>query len=244
MTGLTTGSATRLVDRLERGGYVNRTPDQEDRRRVLVAPVPERVDRVTAVWDDLGQAWQALLDDHTEDELEVITRHMDRRTTSATPRCVTCGPGPSPTEAGGVGLDLDAASTLHAGRHEHPADNRSGRAARDPRARPGEVVQAAEGAARRGHRRGAGQHLRPARLERGGQDHGGEDPVHAAQGRRRDGPGQRLRRRDPGRRRPRVDQSHRAVRGGRRDPQRAGEPRPGRPAAAPQGARARSRTTC
>ncbi len=32
-----------------------------------------------------------------------------------------------------------------------------------------------------------------------------------------------------------VHQPHRAVRGGRRDPQRAGEPRPGRQAAAPQG---------
>src|SRR4051794_10812392 len=41
MTGLTTGSATRLVDRLERDGYVVRTPDQRDRRRVLVAPVPD-----------------------------------------------------------------------------------------------------------------------------------------------------------------------------------------------------------
>ena len=37
----------------------------------------------------------------------------------------------------------------------------------------------------------------------------------------------------PGRR-ARVDQPHRAVRGGGRDPQRAGEPRPGRPASAPQ----------
>ncbi|MFI0264265.1 MarR family winged helix-turn-helix transcriptional regulator [Streptomyces sp. NPDC017056] len=76
MTGLTTGSATRLVDRLERGGYVVRAPDQQDRRRVLVAPVADRVARVTAVWDDLGEAWRSLLDDHTDDELEVITRHM------------------------------------------------------------------------------------------------------------------------------------------------------------------------
>ena len=135
-----------------------------------------------------------------------------------------------------LGLDHDAASTLHAGCHEHPSDNQSGPGAGDPRAGPGEVVQGAACAARRGLRRGAGQHLRPARLERGGQDHGGEDPVHAAQGRRRDSPGQRLRRRDTGRRRPRVHQSHRAVRGRRRDPHRAGEPRPGRPAAAPQGA--------
>ncbi|MER6074374.1 MarR family transcriptional regulator [Streptomyces sp. NPDC001817] len=78
MTGLTTGSATRLVDRLERDGYVARSPDPQDRRRVLVTPVPERVARVTAVWDDLGRSWQTLLDDHTEDELEVITRHMRR----------------------------------------------------------------------------------------------------------------------------------------------------------------------
>ncbi|WP_214412171.1 MarR family winged helix-turn-helix transcriptional regulator [Sphaerisporangium fuscum] len=78
MTGLTTGSATRLVDRLERGGYVTRTPDREDRRRVLVAPVPERVARVTAVWDDLGQGWQALYAEHSDEELEVIVRHMRR----------------------------------------------------------------------------------------------------------------------------------------------------------------------
>ncbi|WP_411084419.1 MarR family winged helix-turn-helix transcriptional regulator [Streptomyces sp. cmx-18-6] len=78
MTGLTTGSATRLVDRLERGGYVVRVPDRQDRRRVLVTPVPDRIARVTEVWDDLGPAWESLLDDHGEDELEVITRHMRR----------------------------------------------------------------------------------------------------------------------------------------------------------------------
>jgi DNA-binding MarR family transcriptional regulator len=78
MTGLTTGSATRLVDRLQRGGYVIRTPDEQDRRRVLVAPVPERIAQVTAVWDDLGEGWQELLDYHTDEELEVITRHMRR----------------------------------------------------------------------------------------------------------------------------------------------------------------------
>ncbi|WP_433560709.1 MarR family winged helix-turn-helix transcriptional regulator [Nocardia sp. CA-151230] len=76
MTGLTTGSATRLVDRLERGGYVTRVPDTHDRRRVLVTPVPERVARVTAVWDDLGEGWQSMLDEHTDTELEVIIEHL------------------------------------------------------------------------------------------------------------------------------------------------------------------------
>ena len=65
--------------------------------------------------------------------------------------------------------------------------NRNDHRRSHPRAGSGEVVQGAACAARRGLRGGAGQHLRPARLERRGQDHDREDPVHAAQGRRRDG---------------------------------------------------------
>ncbi|MGW4531387.1 MarR family winged helix-turn-helix transcriptional regulator [Nocardia sp. NPDC004340] len=76
MTGLTTGSATRLVDRMERGGYVTREADPEDRRRVLVTPVPEAVARITATWDDLGEGWEAMLSDHTDAELEAIIAHM------------------------------------------------------------------------------------------------------------------------------------------------------------------------
>jgi len=78
VTGLTTGSATRLVDRLERDGYVARTPDPTDRRRVLVTPVPKRMARVQAVWDDLRGGWQALFEDLSEKELEVIISHMRR----------------------------------------------------------------------------------------------------------------------------------------------------------------------
>jgi DNA-binding MarR family transcriptional regulator len=40
-TGLTTGATTRLIDRLERGGYVRRVPDPADRRRVAVQLVAE-----------------------------------------------------------------------------------------------------------------------------------------------------------------------------------------------------------
>ncbi|WP_062995059.1 MarR family winged helix-turn-helix transcriptional regulator [Nocardia mikamii] len=38
-TGLTTGPTTRLIDRLEQGGYVRRAPDPADRRKVIVEPV-------------------------------------------------------------------------------------------------------------------------------------------------------------------------------------------------------------
>jgi DNA-binding MarR family transcriptional regulator len=45
MTGLSTGAVTGVVDRLERAGYVTRTQDPQDRRRVIVAPDLERFDR-------------------------------------------------------------------------------------------------------------------------------------------------------------------------------------------------------
>ncbi|SEG43426.1 DNA-binding transcriptional regulator, MarR family [Nonomuraea solani] len=47
-TGLTTGATTRLIDRLEQAGYVRRSPDPADRRKVMVesAGTPEGLDEV------------------------------------------------------------------------------------------------------------------------------------------------------------------------------------------------------
>ncbi|WP_328873051.1 MarR family transcriptional regulator [Streptomyces sp. NBC_00287] len=78
LTGLTTGSATRLVDRLERAGYVVRERDAEDRRRVLVATVPEKVAEFGRMWERLGGGWSALFDDLDESELALIIGHMRR----------------------------------------------------------------------------------------------------------------------------------------------------------------------
>jgi DNA-binding MarR family transcriptional regulator len=50
--GLSTGATTRLIDRMERGGYVRRTRDTDDRRRVLVGHTearPDRLDEILAV---------------------------------------------------------------------------------------------------------------------------------------------------------------------------------------------------
>ncbi len=78
LTGLTTGSATRLVDRLEKAGYVVRQRDAVDRRRVLVATVPEKVAEFGRVWDRLGGGWYALFDELADDELALIIGHMRR----------------------------------------------------------------------------------------------------------------------------------------------------------------------
>src|SRR4051812_22674585 len=49
-TGLTPGPTTRLIDRLETAGYVRRSPDPDDRRKVIVEPVskPAQLDEVMA----------------------------------------------------------------------------------------------------------------------------------------------------------------------------------------------------
>ncbi|GGQ20929.1 hypothetical protein GCM10010266_50240 [Streptomyces griseomycini] len=80
LTGLTTGSATRLVDRLERAGYVVRERDEGDRRRVLVATVPERAAEFGRVWDRLGGGWTALFDDLDDSELALFIDHLRRAT--------------------------------------------------------------------------------------------------------------------------------------------------------------------
>lgn len=78
LTGLTTGSATRLVDRLERAGYVTRRRDTQDRRRVLVEGVPERMADFGAVWEKLSGRWAAMFDAYDDDQLALIIAHMRR----------------------------------------------------------------------------------------------------------------------------------------------------------------------
>jgi DNA-binding MarR family transcriptional regulator len=80
LTGLTSGSATRLVDRLERAGLVDRRPDPQDRRKSLVSLSARRAAELEAVWDEPGSAFTHALDDFTDEELVVIERYL-RRTT-------------------------------------------------------------------------------------------------------------------------------------------------------------------
>ncbi|CQR62592.1 MarR family winged helix-turn-helix transcriptional regulator [Streptomyces leeuwenhoekii] len=78
LTGLTTGAATRLVDRLEKAGYVVRERDAADRRRVLVATVPEKITDFRRMWERLGDGWVTLFDDLDEAQLTLLIGHLRR----------------------------------------------------------------------------------------------------------------------------------------------------------------------
>ncbi|HET9552412.1 MAG TPA: MarR family transcriptional regulator [Anaeromyxobacteraceae bacterium] len=59
-TGLTTGAVTGVADRLEKAGYVRREPDPDDRRRVIVTLLRDRLDRILRLHEPLHQALHAL----------------------------------------------------------------------------------------------------------------------------------------------------------------------------------------
>ncbi|KJY43166.1 MarR family transcriptional regulator [Streptomyces sp. NRRL B-1568] len=80
LTGLTPGSATRLVDRLEKAGLVERRTDPADRRRALVALAPDAMARMGAAWEAPGQAFREVLSGYTDEELAVIGDYLGRVT--------------------------------------------------------------------------------------------------------------------------------------------------------------------
>jgi DNA-binding MarR family transcriptional regulator len=80
LTGLTPGSATRLVDRLEKAGLVVRQADPADRRRALVALAPTARARIGKAWDTPGKAFSEVLDTYTDTELAVIADYLRRAT--------------------------------------------------------------------------------------------------------------------------------------------------------------------
>ncbi|MCW2902773.1 MAG: transcriptional regulator TrmB [Streptosporangiaceae bacterium] len=101
VTGLTTGSVTGVLDRLERAGYTRRERDPHDRRRVLVTSVPEGMARLAEHYAEHGEHMAAVLARQTPDELRVIAEFL-RALTDTPDGYVTPArtPGDSPDSSG------------------------------------------------------------------------------------------------------------------------------------------------
>jgi DNA-binding MarR family transcriptional regulator len=79
LTGLTTGSMTALIDRLEKAGYVQRGKDPHDRRRVVIEPVTEKAMReIGPLFESMGQAMMELCSRYTPEELALIVDFVRR----------------------------------------------------------------------------------------------------------------------------------------------------------------------
>ncbi|MBY4605268.1 MULTISPECIES: MarR family transcriptional regulator [Bacillus] len=71
-TGLSTGSVTALVDRLEKAGYVARERDPNDRRRVIIVPLTASKKHVKDLFRSLSESTMDLCHEYSEEELELI----------------------------------------------------------------------------------------------------------------------------------------------------------------------------
>jgi DNA-binding MarR family transcriptional regulator len=72
-TGLTTGAITGVIDRLEKAGFVRRAKDAGDRRRVIIEPLVERMERVIGpLFVSMAAASGELCARYSTEELAVI----------------------------------------------------------------------------------------------------------------------------------------------------------------------------
>jgi len=73
---LTTGSTTTLLDRLERAGYVTRSPDPKDRRKIVVRPTPLARQRAYELYGPVATEGAQAMAQFTPDELGAVLRYL------------------------------------------------------------------------------------------------------------------------------------------------------------------------
>ncbi|MFB7666351.1 MarR family winged helix-turn-helix transcriptional regulator [Kitasatospora sp. NPDC056138] len=77
--GLTTGSITAMLDRLEKLGYLTRSPHPTDRRKTLVRATPEAARRAFELLAPLlDEGTRDLLTRYSVEQIELITEFLDR----------------------------------------------------------------------------------------------------------------------------------------------------------------------
>lgn len=80
ITGLSTGSVTALINRLEKSGYVKRERDQLDGRKVMIMPIPERQEQIKSHYQSLSMATKELCSAYNKQELILINQFVEEIT--------------------------------------------------------------------------------------------------------------------------------------------------------------------
>jgi DNA-binding MarR family transcriptional regulator len=74
--GLSTGAVTKLLDRLQQAGYITRSADPADRRRIIVAADPERLSELGQRYAPMGEQIQRHVAGYSDTELELIVNFL------------------------------------------------------------------------------------------------------------------------------------------------------------------------
>jgi DNA-binding MarR family transcriptional regulator len=75
-TALTSGTVTGVIDRLEKAELVRRERVSDDRRKVLVVPMPDAADRLAPIYAGQAAMLQGVLARRTRAELETIMKFL------------------------------------------------------------------------------------------------------------------------------------------------------------------------
>lgn len=78
LLGISSGSATALVDRLEKAGHLLRIRHPNDRRRLILRPTESSVAAILNELQPLGESLELLARDFTPEERTVIHRFLKR----------------------------------------------------------------------------------------------------------------------------------------------------------------------
>lgn len=81
-TGLPPSTVTRVLDRLEQGGFVRRVRDDHDRRRVTLQPQPDKVQAMYADYTEVAEKADQLTDQFTSAELDTVVRYLEATLTT------------------------------------------------------------------------------------------------------------------------------------------------------------------
>jgi len=83
-TGLTTGSTTAMLDRLEKLGFIRRTPNPHDRRGVIIEITQAYKDAAGPLVADVQVAHRQLISRYSDEELRIIIDFLTRFTDNVT----------------------------------------------------------------------------------------------------------------------------------------------------------------
>jgi DNA-binding MarR family transcriptional regulator len=82
LTGLTTGGVTVALDRLEKGGFVRRERNPEDRRSVIVRPVLAKRPKIFECYKPVIAAMKKVVSAYDADDLTTIVNFFVRANAS------------------------------------------------------------------------------------------------------------------------------------------------------------------
>jgi len=83
-TGLTSGSTTAMLDRLEDAGYITRKANPDDRRGLLIELTGKWAESAGPLVRDVQQAHRKLIASYTDEQLETIADFLTRFTRNVT----------------------------------------------------------------------------------------------------------------------------------------------------------------